>query len=52
MSVNSFREDEVSRAVPKRVTLARLYRYLFAYKKKIVVVLGIMAAIVVAQIWI
>ena len=43
MSVNSFREDEVSRAVPKRVTLARLYRYLFAYKKKIVVVLCIMA---------
>ncbi len=43
MSVNSFREDEVSRAVPKRVTLARLYRYLFAYKKKIIVVLCIMA---------
>ena len=35
MSVNSFREDEVSRIVPKRVTLARLYRYLIAYKKRI-----------------
>ena len=43
MSVNSYREDEFQRNVSKRETLVRLYSYLFAYKKKIGVVLGIMA---------
>ncbi len=47
MSVNTFREDETQRSVPKRETLARLYRYLFAYKKKIAAVLLIMAVTVV-----
>ncbi len=46
MSVNTFREDETTRTQPKRVTLARLYRYLFSYKKKIAVVLLIMAVTV------
>lgn len=43
MSVNTFREDEFQRTVSKRETLTRLYKYLFAYKKKIAVVLCIMA---------
>ena len=34
MAVNSYKQDELQRDVPKRVTLARLYRYLFAYKKR------------------
>lgn len=38
MSVNSIREDEVMRDVSKKETLARLYRYLFAYKKELAVV--------------
>lgn len=46
MSVNSYREDEFQREVPKRETLARLYQYLFAYKKRIAVVLMIMAVTV------
>ncbi len=33
MAVNSAREDELMREVPKRDTLFRLYRYLFDYKK-------------------
>lgn len=50
MSVNTFKEDELARAVPKRETLARLYRYLFAYKKEIAVVLLIMAATVAVEV--
>ncbi len=46
MSVNSYREDESSRDVPKRETLLRLYRYLFAYKKKIALVLLVVAVTV------
>lgn len=46
MSVNSYKQDELQREVPKRVTLARLYRYLFAYKKEILLVLCIMAVTV------
>lgn len=46
MSVNSYKQDEVQRDVPKRVTLARMYRYLFAYHKEIILVLGIMAVTV------
>lgn len=38
MSVNSVREDELMREVPKKDTLLRLYRYLFAYKKKLAAV--------------
>ena len=46
MAVNSYKEDELQREVPKRVTLMRMYRYLFDYKKEISVVLGIMAVTV------
>lgn len=46
MSVNSYKQDELQRDVPKRVTLLRLYKYLFAYKKDIIVVLLIMAVTV------
>lgn len=42
MSVNSFREDEEQKEVFKFDTLMRLYRYLFRYGKKIVLVLFIM----------
>lgn len=47
MSVNSYKQDELQREVPKRITLMRLYKYLFAFKKQIVIVLGIMAITVV-----
>ncbi|MBP3700778.1 MAG: ABC transporter ATP-binding protein, partial [Lachnospiraceae bacterium] len=46
MAVNSYKEDELQREVPKRVTLMRMYRYLFSYKKEIAVVLSIMAVTV------
>ena len=46
MAVNSYKQDELQRDVPKRVTLARLYRYLFAYKKEIFAVLFIMGVTV------
>ncbi|MCI8403069.1 MAG: ABC transporter ATP-binding protein [Lachnospiraceae bacterium] len=46
MAVNSYKQDELQREVPKRVTLIRLYRYLFTYKKDIILVLGIMAVTV------
>ena len=42
MSVNSFREDEEQKEVLKFDTLLRLYRYLFRYGKKILLVLFIM----------
>lgn len=42
MSVNSFREDEEQKEVLKLDTLMRLYRYLFRYGKKIILVLLIM----------
>lgn len=42
MSVNSFREDEEQKEVLKLYTLLRLYRYLFRYGKKILLVLFIM----------
>lgn len=38
MSVNSVKEDETMRDVSKLETLSRLYRYLFAYKKTLLVV--------------
>ncbi len=46
MAVNSFRQDEVQRDVPRRVTLMRLYRYLFDFKKEIIIVSAIMAVTV------
>lgn len=38
MAVNSAREDELMREVPKKDTLLRLYRYLFDYKKTLTAV--------------
>lgn len=43
MSVNSIREDEIQKDVLKKDTLIRLYKYLLAFKKQIVLVLMIMA---------
>lgn len=43
MSVNSSRMDEEQKEVLKKDTIIRLFRYLLAYKKKIVLVLFIMA---------
>ncbi len=43
MAVNTFKEDEYQKEVLKKDTLVRLYRYLFVYKKQIVIVLLIMA---------
>lgn len=36
MAVNTAKQDELIREVPKLQTLLRLYRYLFLYKKKLV----------------
>lgn len=41
MPVNSVKEDERMRDVSKKDTLIRLYRYLFLYKKKLVLVGGL-----------
>lgn len=38
MSVNSAKQDELQREVPKKDTLIRMYRYLLAYKKTLVFV--------------
>ncbi len=38
MSVNSVKEDESTREVPKLRTLTRLFRYLLAYKKSLLIV--------------
>lgn len=43
MAVNTFREDEYQKEVLKKDTLIRLYRYLFDYKKQILLVFLIMA---------
>lgn len=43
MPINSFRKDEESSTVKKSVTLLRLFRYLLAYKKTILLVLVIMS---------
>ena len=43
MSVNSIRQDEVQKEVSKRQTLKRLYRYLFAYKKQLMLVTLLLA---------
>ena len=42
MSINTVREDETLQTVSKRTTLLRLFRYLLAYRKMIVLVLFIM----------
>lgn len=43
MPINTFKEDEYQKEVLKKDTLLRLYKYLLAYKKQIVMVLLIMA---------
>lgn len=43
MAVNSIREDELIREVPKKDTLLRLYRYLFRYKKELAKVGALLA---------
>lgn len=50
MSVNGIRDDENSRETLKRTTLFRLYRYLFSYKKQIVIVLILMAVTVAVSL--
>ena len=50
MSVNASRMDEEQKEVLKKETLLRLYKYLFAYKKQIVIVLGIMAVTIAISI--
>ncbi|HWT27016.1 MAG TPA: ABC transporter ATP-binding protein [Mobilitalea sp.] len=42
MSVNAIKDDEVLQSVSKKSTLARLFKYLFAYKSRIAIVLLIM----------
>ena len=37
MSVNSAGQDELQREVPKMETLLRLFRYLLAFKKELVI---------------
>lgn len=44
MAVNTFKDDEEQKETLNRVTLLRLYKYMFAYKKEIIIVLLIMAA--------
>ncbi|QUI20864.1 ABC transporter ATP-binding protein [Vallitalea pronyensis] len=46
MAVNSFREDEQSKEVLKKVTLLRLFAYMKDYKKQIVAILFIMGIII------
>ncbi|NLK74996.1 MAG: ABC transporter ATP-binding protein [Clostridiales bacterium] len=42
MSINATRDDEITRQVSKKITLIRLFRYLFNYKSYIFFVLFIM----------
>lgn len=42
MATNSIKQDEQISTTPKRVTLARLFRYMLKYKGKIVIVLLLM----------
>lgn len=50
MSTNSFRKDEENSNVKKSETLIRLFRYLFDYKLKILLVLLIIAGIITITI--
>lgn len=43
MSVNSVREDELIREVSKKDTLIRLYKYMLAYKRKLISVGALLA---------
>ena len=43
MSVNSIRQDEIQQEVSKKQTLKRLYRYLFVYKKQLLLVTLLLA---------
>lgn len=47
MSINSYREDEETVQISKGNTLTRLFRYLLAYKLKVVIVLLIMGVSVI-----
>lgn len=47
MAINSVKEDENLEAGSKKATLIRLFRYMLAYKKQIVIVLLIMSCCVV-----
>lgn len=40
MAVNSAKQDELQKEVPKRVTLVRMYSYLLGYKKTLLYVAG------------
>lgn len=42
MAINSVKEDERLEAASRKITLIRLFKYLLAYKKRIVIVLFIM----------
>ena len=50
MSFNSYKEDEQVSSVSKSATLLRLFSYLLAYKKEIVLVLLIMAFCVMVSL--
>ena len=50
MAINSIKEDEVISNVPKSVTIARLLKYLLAYKKQVIFVLIIMVYCVFVSI--
>lgn len=50
MSVNSYKDDEQSVETGKLKTLGRLLRYLFVYKKQIIIVLFIMTFCVIVSL--
>ncbi len=50
MSINSIKEDELLRTVSKKVTLLRLFGYMFSYKIKITAVILIMLSTVTISI--
>jgi ATP-binding cassette subfamily B multidrug efflux pump len=50
MSINNFREDELTKEVIKRTTIKRLFKYMLAYKKVVGIVLSIMLVIITVTI--
>lgn len=50
MAVNTAKQDELQREVPKRVTLMRLFRYLFQYKKTLVYVAALILVALAATL--
>lgn len=50
MAINSTREDEFQKSVDKKITLIRLFRYMMAYTKQIIVVIAIMLIVVAISI--